>query len=165
MKNLLLELEDLRKEYPNAMTNDQCVEMLNRLAWKNKDDLFGLLHKPAGNNGVRSDGIPCSVDFITNLKDGVGVDCLINAGGGVDPDNPEAKNSIPTWGNGEPFDQPRFIPPIDLGMDNGDDDVTNEELAKKIDELSAKVDKLLVQESTGTVDQFPNYKLKIKPNA
>ena len=84
-QSLLPLLQSVRSQYPAICTNDQCVEMLNKVAWQARDQQWGLLSKPAGNNGRRYDGALCSVDYLVYLPTGRGWDVFTDAGGVTTP--------------------------------------------------------------------------------
>lgn len=97
-------IQAARARYGPLMTNNECVELLNRIAWENPG--WGLLSKPGGNNGQRTDGVLCSIDYLVRQSDYAGFDVLQNAGG----NGPSA----PQWSDNpsDQFDQTRFVKPI-----------------------------------------------------
>ena len=93
----------LRAQYPAGMSNDECVDMINRAAWllTATGHPWGLLSKPGGNNGRRSDGELCSVDFLVHVPTRTGFDCLREAGAGGP--------STPVLGEQETFELGRIV--------------------------------------------------------
>ncbi|MEO8071036.1 MAG: hypothetical protein ABI652_06510 [Acidobacteriota bacterium] len=78
--NIFQTLTSLRAEYPGGMSNDQCVELLNRAAFLHRAEGWCLLLKEGGNNGARHDGTRCSVDWLVTRE--TGADFLSDAGAG-----------------------------------------------------------------------------------
>lgn len=74
-------LVELRATYPAAMTNDQCVELLNTVAHEYRADGMGLLAKTSGNLGTRYDGQRCSIDYLVVHPDHL-ADVFADAGTG-----------------------------------------------------------------------------------
>lgn len=111
-----------RAQYGTGMTNVQAVEMLNRVAWRNPG--WGLLSKPGGNNGRRSDGALCAVDQLFHRPSGTIRDVLGSAGDGNSggPLNPDGSVGGPTtlqWGDEEQVADERFVAPIMPGAAPG----------------------------------------------
>lgn len=139
--SLLPLLQQERAKYPGRINNDQCVALLNAVAWRahheGHGEGWGLLRKDAGNHGVRRDGTRCSVDWLVHLPSGTGGDVLIGAGDG---------DSVPTWPNPlEPFDTARFVPPIHPDSTPVPDPPTpvpqppSDDLAQRVAALEARV--------------------------
>ena len=85
MENLLPDLTAERARYGATMTNDECVALLNAVAWKNRDGGWGLGRKISGNRGRRSDGVECTVDGLVHRTTMTFVDALRDAGGKSEP--------------------------------------------------------------------------------
>ncbi len=123
--SLIASLVDLRNQYPDVMTSDQCVEMLNTLVWTAPDKGWRLFAKPGGAGGTRYDGVRCSHDFLVHTS-GWCVDALGNAGSRetfarVVKNNTSffrLGNSVPQWGprlqvhENDEDNQSRWVPPI-----------------------------------------------------
>ena len=58
-------IEQLRATYDAVMTDDDCVELLNRVAWEFSG--VGLYDKDGGNHGVRYDNERFSIDYLVTL--------------------------------------------------------------------------------------------------
>jgi hypothetical protein len=98
-------LTSLRAEYPAGMSNDQCVELLNRAAFIHRAEGWGLLLKEGGNNGARHDGKRCSVDWLVTRE--TGADFLSDAGAGG-PSRVNNPGELPAHAD----EAARWIPPI-----------------------------------------------------
>ena len=85
MENLLPDVTAERARYGVTMTNDECVALLNAVAWKNRDEGWGLGRKTSGNRGRRSDGAECTVDGLVHRDTMTFVDALRDAGGKSEP--------------------------------------------------------------------------------
>jgi len=84
MQNLLQDLQAERQRYGQRMTNDECVALLNAVAFRNPG--FALAEKRGGNNGRRSsDGALVSVDGLIWTADRTFIDVLRDAGGKSEP--------------------------------------------------------------------------------
>lgn len=83
-------LDDLRAErakYGATMTDDECVELINAVAWANRADGWGLNSKTGGTRGRRYDGAEVAHDVLHNQRTNILYDVLVAAGG----------HSTPTW--------------------------------------------------------------------
>ncbi len=78
--NLLDDVKSEREKYGPTMTVDECVDLCNAVAWKNRDDGWGVSGKNFGTFGVRFDGTPCATDILHHFPTNSLVDCLIAAG-------------------------------------------------------------------------------------
>ena len=85
MESLLPDVIAERAKFGATMTNDQCVALLNAVAWKNRDEGWGLGKKTSGNRGRRSDGVECTVDGLVHRDTMTFVDALKDAGGKSEP--------------------------------------------------------------------------------
>ncbi len=107
--NLSAQLKAERAKYPEKVSADECVAIINAVAALHPG--LGLLKKPNGNHGLQpKTGIPCSVDWII-LQDGRGADVLGAAG---DSNTGELGVGTPSWPN-EPTgkeDPARWIAPV-----------------------------------------------------
>lgn len=74
-----------RAKYANPPTADQCVELLNAVAYAHRDKGWGLSRKESGSHGVRRDGVPCALDILHHQPSNTLVDCLRDAGGASEP--------------------------------------------------------------------------------
>jgi hypothetical protein len=109
--NLLSELQEIRRKYPVSPTVDQCVAILNELAWNHRSEGFGLLRKDGGNRGKQpKTGINCSVDWSVSDYYKRGVDCLVAT---PNSELGEEGPAVPTWNDGEEFDLSRWIAPVE----------------------------------------------------
>lgn len=104
--SLLPQLQAARAFYGGGMTNDECVALLNAVAYTNPG--WGLLAKPSGNNGtIDGLGAAVSIDHLVYQPLMRGIDVLSDAGNGGP--------SVPGWGDvesGEQFPADRFVAPI-----------------------------------------------------
>jgi hypothetical protein len=122
MENLLPDVTAERARYGATMTNDECVALLNAVAWKNRDGGWGLGRKTSGNRGRRSDGVECTVDGLVHRGTMAFVDCLRDAGGKSEPAWQVAPNpSNRPWvapidpdGRDDVASPPPPPPPVDL---------------------------------------------------
>src|SRR5215218_8242008 len=98
-------LKALRGRYGATMNNQECVALINAVAWTHRAEGWGLSRKPSGNHGTMKNGTPVAVDILINQPQHIAVDCL-QAGG---------EASTPTWSvlaankydwNGRPFVSP-----------------------------------------------------------
>jgi hypothetical protein len=85
MESLLPDVTAERAKFGRTMTNDECVALLNAVAWKNRDEGWGLGKKTSGNRGRRSDGVECTVDGLVHRNTMTFVDALKDAGGKSEP--------------------------------------------------------------------------------
>lgn len=83
-----------REKYGTVMSETECVNLLNSVAWRHRHERWGLSGKTFGNRAQRYDGVECSVDVLQQRPEhprhdweGVMVDVLRSAGAG----------STPTW--------------------------------------------------------------------
>jgi len=113
MESLLSDVTAERARYGATMTNDECVALLNAVAWKNRDGGWGLGRKTSGNRGRRSDGVECTVDGLVHRDTMTFVDALRDAGGRSEPawqvaDNPSNR---PWVGPIDPHRRDEVVPP------------------------------------------------------
>jgi hypothetical protein len=85
MESLLPDVIAERAKYGATMTNDECVALLNAVAWKNRGEGWGLGKKTSGNRGRRRDGVECTVDGLVHRDTMTFVDALKDAGGRSEP--------------------------------------------------------------------------------
>jgi hypothetical protein len=137
MENLLPDVTAERARYGATMTNDECVALLNAVAWKNRDGGWGLGRKTSGNRGRRSDGVECTVDGLVHRDTMTFVDALRDAGGKSEPawqiaPNPSNRPWVaPIDPDGRDDVGPPPPPPVDLG-----------ELRTAIQTLTSRMDAL-----------------------
>jgi hypothetical protein len=110
MESLLADVTAERARYGATMTNDECVALLNAVAWKNRGNGWGLGRKTSGNRGRRSDGVECTVDGLVHRDSTTFVDALRDAGGKSEPAWQVAPN---------PSNRP-WVAPIDPGSPSED---------------------------------------------
>lgn len=87
-ESLLPDLQAERAKYGATMTDDECVELCNAVAWKNRAEGWGLNQKTSGTHGERYDGQGCAHDILHHQPTNGLYDVLIAAGAA----------STPTWG-------------------------------------------------------------------
>jgi hypothetical protein len=81
-------LDDLRAErakYGATMTDDQCAELINAVAWKNRADGWGVNSKRSGKHGRRYDGELIAHDILHHKPTDHIYDVLIAAGERSEP--------------------------------------------------------------------------------
>lgn len=78
--SILEDLELERQQYGRTMTDDECVELINTVAWKNRHDSWGLNAKPLGKNGTRYDGEKVAHDVLHHKETNIIYDVLVGAG-------------------------------------------------------------------------------------
>lgn len=145
-KDLTADLKAERAKYGALLNQAQAGELINAVAWKNRDLGFGLLRKDGGNNcPVSGLNVRVSCDWIVNKNTGTGCDAL---GSGPDPDN--AGPSNPSWCSGEPFDTGRFVAPVAPTSGPVDPGPTPEDpqiaqLKKALADLKAQFDSVTAQ--------------------
>lgn len=107
--DLYTDIVAARAAYGATMTADECVALLNTVAFQNQSDGFGLLHKPGGNHGSQPHtGIPCSVDLIYHLPTNTLWDALFDAGHNTAGPGP----SKPQWNLASTNPGDSFITPV-----------------------------------------------------
>jgi hypothetical protein len=57
-------LQAERRKYGATMNDDECVELINAVAWAHRDDGWGLSGKDFGKHGVRHDGVQVAHDVL-----------------------------------------------------------------------------------------------------
>ena len=109
--DLLPLVKEVRAKYPEKITCDECVKVVNEVAKHAPAQYeFGLLEKKSGNHGTLSNGTKCSVDWIVSRKLGKGCDCLISCPNSQD--GPEKDVANPTWTmSPEEFDLTKWVEP------------------------------------------------------
>jgi hypothetical protein len=101
--SLLADLQAARAKYPTPMSPAQLAELLNAVAWDNKDQGWGLLSKPGGNRCPQpTTGIDVSCDWLTHLPTAKGLDVL----------GASEKTATPRWGSFSTIDRARFVAPV-----------------------------------------------------
>ena len=86
---LLDDLKAARKMYGPTMTDDECVALINAVAWKWRGEGWGLNAKDQGKLGTRYDGRKLAHDVLHHKPTNRMYDVLIAAGAA----------SSPTWGD------------------------------------------------------------------
>jgi hypothetical protein len=61
---IVASLHEERARYGATMTDEQCVELINAVAWKHRADGWGLSGKDFGTHGVRYDGARVAHDIL-----------------------------------------------------------------------------------------------------
>lgn len=99
--SLLPTLEALRQAYPAAWSHADRGAFLNAVAFKHKDDGWGLLKKPGGNRCPTPQNVDVSCDYLVYRPTMQGFDVLVD-------------ESRPTWRRGDSFldDPERWLAPI-----------------------------------------------------
>ena len=87
MTNLLETVREERRKYPTPMTDDQCVDMCNAVAWRHRAEGWGLSRKVDGVRGRRYDGQECAHDILHHLPTNQLFDVLADA----------PKTAAPVW--------------------------------------------------------------------
>jgi hypothetical protein len=77
---MLADLQAERAKYGATMNDNQCVELCNAVAYKNRADGWGLNKKDGGTLGTRYDGTTCAHDVLHHQPTNNLYDCLIGAG-------------------------------------------------------------------------------------
>ena len=85
--NLLATVRKVRATYDTPMTDDQCVELCNAVAWEHGADGWGLSRKVDGVRGRRYDGQECAHDILHHLPTNQLFDVLADA----------PKTATPVW--------------------------------------------------------------------
>lgn len=94
--SVLDDLDAERKKYGATMSDDECVALINAVAWANRDDGWGLNQKTGGTRGRRYDGAEVAHDVLHNNRTDRIYDVLISAGAA----------SRPTWNDLGPNNMP-----------------------------------------------------------
>lgn len=76
-----------RAKYGATMTDDQCAELMNTVAWIHRAEGWGLNSKTSGTHGVRYDGQGVAHDVLHHQPTNDMYDVLVGAGA----------QSTPTW--------------------------------------------------------------------
>lgn len=79
MTNLLATVGKVRATYGTPMTDDECVELCNTVAWEHRADGWGLSQKLGGIRGLRRDGASCAHDILHHLPTNQLFDVLAGA--------------------------------------------------------------------------------------
>jgi hypothetical protein len=77
---VLADLHAERAQYGATLTDDQCVELINAVAWKHRHDGWGLSGKTSGTLGTRYDGTTVAHDILHHQPSNHVFDCLQGAG-------------------------------------------------------------------------------------
>lgn len=102
--SLLPTLEALRLAYPAGWTHADRGAYLNAVAFKHKDEGWGLLAKPGGNRCPTPQGVDVSCDYLVYRPTMQGFDVL-------------ADETRPTWQAGDVFtsEPERWVAPVSTG--------------------------------------------------
>jgi hypothetical protein len=65
--------------WPTMLTMDQCGEIINNVAWKNKDLGWGVNRKTGGSHAMRHDGALIAIDILHHKPSDHIVDCMLSA--------------------------------------------------------------------------------------
>lgn len=103
-------LEAERAKLGDTISAEQAGALLNRVAWAHRSDGWGQLRKDSGNRAPHPGGGFVSTDWLVNRQAHLGVDCLTD---GPDFDPPRSAPARPSWGEGEAFDESRFVAPVE----------------------------------------------------
>ena len=84
-------------------TNDDFVEIVNEVAWIERDGGWGLSKKASGNHGTRHDGTPVAYDILHHKPSDTLWDCF-----------GPSEAPVPKWGEAHPHNDPNrpWIAPI-----------------------------------------------------
>jgi hypothetical protein len=106
--SLLPTLEALRAAYPVGWSHEQRGAFLNAVAFKHKDEGWGLLKKPGGNRCPTPQGIDVSCDYLVYRPTMQGFDVLVD-------------ESRPVWRKADTFtdDPERWVAPVSPGGESG----------------------------------------------
>lgn len=96
MTEILTSLQRERAKYGATMTDDQCVELINAVAWAHRADGWGVNAKDFGTHGVRYDGARLAHDILHHKPTDRIYDVLASAGAA----------SVPVWQDKGPNTQP-----------------------------------------------------------
>ena len=77
--SLLATVAEVRADYGTPMTDDQCVELCNTVAWAHRGHGWGLSRKVDGVRGRRYDGQECAHDILHHLPTNQLFDVLAGA--------------------------------------------------------------------------------------
>jgi hypothetical protein len=86
-RNLIDDLRAERAKYGATMTDDQCAELVNAVAWLRRAEGWGVSGKSFGTHGTRHDGTPIAHDILHHQPSNRLYDVLVGAGA----------QSSPTW--------------------------------------------------------------------
>jgi hypothetical protein len=87
MQNLLTTVQQVRATYGPTMTDDECAELCNTVAWMHRADGWGINRKTSGTLGTLPNGVQIAHDILHYRPTNELVDCLQSAGAA----------STPTW--------------------------------------------------------------------
>ena len=93
---------ELRKDYGATMSNNQCADLLNEVAFIHAAEGWGLLADRGGNFATRFDGTKVEVDILFNRTTAHHYDALGDGGGA----------STPAWQDDGLMDLSRWVAPI-----------------------------------------------------
>jgi hypothetical protein len=108
------DLHTERAKYGPTMTDDQCVELCNAVAWKHRTDGWGLSGKTGGTRGRRYDGAEVAHDILHHFPSNTLYDVLVGAGAQSTP----VFNNVGAPGPGRPWVAP-IAPQTDSGGSAG----------------------------------------------
>lgn len=101
------DVQTYRAQYPTPMSQAQITELLNRLAWLHRNEGWGLLKKPDGNNCPSPWSTPerISCDHLMHLPSLTHWDILKDQEG----------EGTPVWQDKGPMDRARYLSPVEPG--------------------------------------------------
>lgn len=104
--NLLSTVNVVRAKYGATMSDDECADLCNEVAWIHRlePEKWGVSLKEAGTHGTRHDGTRICHDVVMRGDTKEGFDCLVAAGAA----------SVPTWNSVGVITDPsrRWVAPI-----------------------------------------------------
>lgn len=103
--SLLSDVQAERAKYGTPMTPQQLSDLLNAVAWNNRDAGWGLLSKPGGSNCPFASG-PIACDILFHRPSGLHYDVLIAADPGTGP-------ATPAWQLVGPMSTSRWLAPVE----------------------------------------------------
>ena len=109
--NLTSDIQTARAKYGDYISHEQAAKILDTVAWNHKDEAWGLLSKPGGNNcPLGSTSISC--DFLFNKDSGNGYD-VFGSGPGICNGISAAGHATAVFNLSGPEDVSRWVAPID----------------------------------------------------
>jgi hypothetical protein len=107
--SLLDDVAAERRKYGPLMTANECGELCNAVAWKNRADGWGVSGKTSGNYATLHDGRTIAVDILHHRATNHVIDCLVaagEAGGAPGPASPAWQDHGPNTQASRPWVAP-----------------------------------------------------------